>query len=121
MRDLLIILFLIFPFWLIFSSSYSIARGYYHNHYSYHSPSYHSYISHYHSYSSLQYTPRKSRTKDYSPHPNDHYTSSYTRRDGTSVRSYHATNPDSTPSNNYSTAGNINPYTLKAGTQYQKY
>ncbi|PVZ52204.1 hypothetical protein C9422_31525 [Pseudomonas sp. B1(2018)] len=47
----------------------------------------------------------------------DHTISGYTRSNGTYVRPSHATNPDSTKNNNYSTKGNLNPYTGKYGTK----
>lgn len=46
----------------------------------------------------------------------DHAISGYTRG-GTYVRPSHATNPDATRNNNYSTKGNVNPYTGKLGTK----
>lgn len=46
----------------------------------------------------------------------DHTIRGYTRG-GTYVRPSHATNPDSTRNNNYSTKGNVNPYTGKLGTK----
>lgn len=46
----------------------------------------------------------------------DHTISGYTRG-GTYVRPSHATNPDATRNNNYSTKGNVNPYTGKLGTK----
>lgn len=46
-----------------------------------------------------------------------HYTRSYTRSNGTHVSGYHATNPNSTRNDNFSTRGNVNPYTGKAGTK----
>ena len=45
-----------------------------------------------------------------------HYTHGYTRKDGTYVTPHYSTNPDSTKLNNWSTKGNYNPYTGKAGT-----
>lgn len=47
----------------------------------------------------------------------DHSVSGYTRSNGTYVRPSHATNPDSTRNNNYSTRGSVNPYTGKFGTK----
>jgi hypothetical protein len=47
----------------------------------------------------------------------DHTVSGYTRSNGTYVRPSHATNPDTTRNNNYSTKGNVNPYTGKYGTK----
>ncbi len=40
----------------------------------------------------------------------------YTRRDGTYVQPYHRTAPDGNRFNNYSTQGNVNPYTGQMGT-----
>jgi hypothetical protein len=39
----------------------------------------------------------------------------YYRSDGTYVRGHHRSTPDSNPWNNYSTRGNVNPYTGKPG------
>lgn len=47
----------------------------------------------------------------------DHLVSSYYRRDGTFIQAFHATNPDTTRNNNYSTLGNVNPYTGRLGTK----
>ena len=47
----------------------------------------------------------------------DHAISGYTRSNGTYVRPSHATNPDATKNNNYTTRGNVNPYTGKIGTK----
>jgi hypothetical protein len=44
------------------------------------------------------------------------YVRGYTRKDGTYVQPYHRTAPDSNPWNNYSTQGNVNPYTGKSGS-----
>ena len=40
----------------------------------------------------------------------------YYRKNGTYVDSYNRTAPDNNSWNNYSTQGNVNPYTGKAGT-----
>ncbi len=40
----------------------------------------------------------------------------YTRKDGTFVQPYYRSAPDKSFNNNWSTKGNINPYTGKAGT-----
>jgi len=40
----------------------------------------------------------------------------YFRQDGTYVQPHHRTAPDGNPFNNYSTQGNINPYTGQMGT-----
>ncbi|TAI64393.1 hypothetical protein [Bradyrhizobium sp. Leo170] len=45
-----------------------------------------------------------------------HYTSS-----GTYVQPYVATNPNSTQMDNYSTRGNVNPYTGQVGTRNPRY
>jgi hypothetical protein len=47
----------------------------------------------------------------------DHYVHGYTKKDGTVVQGYHATNPNGTRNDNYSTRGNVNPYTGEAGTK----
>jgi len=47
----------------------------------------------------------------------DHTISGYTRSNGTYVQPSHATNPDATRNNNYSTKGNVNPYTGQYGTK----
>lgn len=41
---------------------------------------------------------------------------SYVKKDGTHVQGYKRTNPDDTMYDNYSTKGNVNPYTGKEGT-----
>ena len=43
----------------------------------------------------------------------------YTRQDGTYVQPYHRTAPDNSRFNNYSTQGNVNPYTGQMGTVNQ--
>jgi hypothetical protein len=50
--------------------------------------------------------------------PSSHYTPGYTRQDGTHVNGYHATNPNSTGTDNYSTKGNVNPWTGQPGSHY---
>jgi hypothetical protein len=47
----------------------------------------------------------------------DVYVDSYTKKDGTYVPSHYRTAPNNTKSDNYSTYGNYNPYTGKAGTK----
>jgi hypothetical protein len=44
------------------------------------------------------------------------YTRSYVRRDGTFVSGYRSSRPDRNRWNNYSSKGNINPYTGKRGS-----
>jgi hypothetical protein len=44
------------------------------------------------------------------------YVNGYTRSNGTQVQGYYRTAPDSNPYNNYSTRGNVNPYTGQQGT-----
>lgn len=45
----------------------------------------------------------------------DVYVNPYVRSDGTYVQGHNRTAPDSNPYNNYSTQGNINPYTGQKG------
>jgi len=44
------------------------------------------------------------------------YVNGYTRSNGTYVQGYNRTSADSSLYNNYSTRGNTNPYTGRAGT-----
>lgn len=45
-----------------------------------------------------------------------HFRSGYVTKNGTYVAPSYATNPNDTKLDNYSTKGNINPYTGKVGT-----
>lgn len=45
----------------------------------------------------------------------DVYVEGYTRSDGTVVKDHYRTSPDSTVNNNFSTKGNVNPYTGEPG------
>lgn len=47
----------------------------------------------------------------------NHAVSGYTRSNGTYVPPSHATNPNSTQSDNYGARGNTNPYTGQTGTR----
>lgn len=47
----------------------------------------------------------------------DHAVKGYVKKDGTYVAPSHATNPNATKLDNYSTKGNVNPYTGKPGTK----
>lgn len=46
----------------------------------------------------------------------DDYVRGYTRNDGTYVQPHYQTERNNTKLDNYSTQGNVNPYTGKAGT-----
>lgn len=46
----------------------------------------------------------------------DTYVRGYTRSDGTYVQPHYRSSPDGNVWNNYSTKGNVNPYTGKRGT-----
>lgn len=46
-----------------------------------------------------------------------HSISGYTKSNGTYVAPAHATNPNGTKADNWSTKGNVNPYTGKEGTK----
>jgi hypothetical protein len=46
----------------------------------------------------------------------DEYINGYYREDGTYVQPHYQTAPDNNLYNNYSTQGNLNPYTGQAGT-----
>ena len=45
------------------------------------------------------------------------YVNGYTRSDGTYVQGHYRSSPNSTQRDNYSTYGNVNPYTGRTGTQ----
>lgn len=47
----------------------------------------------------------------------DVYVAGFTRSNGTYVQSHYRTAPNSTRNDNYSTVGNVNPYTGTLGTQ----
>jgi hypothetical protein len=44
------------------------------------------------------------------------YVQPHVRSDGTAVQGHYRSNPDGNPYNNYSSRGNVNPYTGKVGT-----
>lgn len=46
----------------------------------------------------------------------DVYVHPYQKDDGTNVQGYYRTPPNNTRNDNYSTQGNVNPYTGKEGT-----
>lgn len=46
----------------------------------------------------------------------EHYVGGYTRSNGTYVAGHNQTNPNGTKYDNWSSKGNVNPYTGKAGT-----
>jgi len=57
-----------------------------------------------------------------SPTLADSFVNGYVRRDGTYVAPHYRSNPDRSFSNNWSTYGNVNPYTGQGGTkQYPDY
>ena len=51
----------------------------------------------------------------------DVYVHGYVKQDGTYVAPYHRSSPNTTVDDNYSTRGNINPYTYKQGTEPRSY
>ena len=46
-----------------------------------------------------------------------HPVKGHVKKDGTYVQPHHATNPNSTQKDNYSSKPNVNPYTGKEGTK----
>ncbi len=46
-----------------------------------------------------------------------HGVKGYTKKDGTYVAPHHQTDPNKTKRDNYSSKGNVNPYTGKEGTK----
>ena len=53
--------------------------------------------------------------------PQSHTIQPYTNSFGTTTPPSHATNPNNTQMDNYSTRGNVNPYTGQPGTRTPKY
>ena len=51
----------------------------------------------------------------------DTYVNGYYKSNGTYVQPHYRSDPDSSVSNNWSTKGNVNPYTGKTGTVVEKY
>ena len=51
----------------------------------------------------------------------DHLVRGYERSDGTYVAPHYQTNPNATRNDNYSTRGNVNPYTGQPGTKAPDY
>lgn len=47
----------------------------------------------------------------------DEYVNGYVRKDGTYVQPHMRSSPNNTQMDNYSTQGNVNPYTGQQGTQ----
>jgi hypothetical protein len=69
-----------------------------------------------HSHSSSHSYSSGSRGYGYT-NPSGHSVRGYTKKDGTYVAPHHATNPNGTKNDNYSTKGNTNTWTGKAGTK----
>ena len=61
-----------------------------------------------------------SRATGTGSNPSSHSVGGYTTKNGTYVAPHHATDPNGTTRDNYSTRGNVNPYTGKAGTRTPK-
>lgn len=53
--------------------------------------------------------------------PNTHRSSGYTTSTGTYVQPYVATNPNGTQRDNFSSSGNVNPYTGSVGHRTPRY
>jgi hypothetical protein len=53
----------------------------------------------------------------YKPAVGHHYVNGYFRKNGTYVQGHYRTNPDNSFYNNWSTKGNVNPYTGRVGTK----
>lgn len=56
-------------------------------------------------------------TSSHSSSGDSHTVRGHYTKDGTYVQPHHATNPDGTKTNNWSTKGNVNPHTGKEGTK----
>ena len=53
--------------------------------------------------------------------PNSHYVQPHSNSNGTYTPGHYQTNPNSTQLDNYSTRGNVNPYTGATGTRSPRY
>lgn len=51
---------------------------------------------------------------------NDVWVDSYSRSDGTQVRGHYRSAPDNNFNNNWTTEGNVNPYTGESGTRTRR-
>lgn len=51
---------------------------------------------------------------------NDVWVDGYSRADGTQVRGHYRSAPDNSFNNNWTTEGNVNPYTGKEGTRSRR-
>jgi hypothetical protein len=69
------------------------------------------------SYGSAYSQPRTTPTGYGSAYSQPVQVNGYTRTNGTYVEPHYRTTEDDTRSNNYSTKGNVNPYTGKPGTK----
>lgn len=49
------------------------------------------------------------------------YVNPYTKKDGSAVQGYYKTAPNKTNTDNYSTQGNVNPYSGQSGTRARDY
>ena len=71
---------------------------------------------HSHSYSSRSYS-AKSGSACCSKSASDVHVHGYTKKNGTVVEPYHRSHENTTQRDNFSTKGNVNPYTGKIGTK----
>jgi hypothetical protein len=62
-----------------------------------------------------------SGSSGYGSNSQSHTISPYVNSHGTYVGGSHATNPNNTQMDNYSTRGNVNPYTGAVGTRNPRY
>jgi len=57
----------------------------------------------------------------YGSNSSTHVVSPYVNNHGTYVQGSHATNPNNTQTDNYTSRGNVNPYTGAVGTRTPRY
>lgn len=65
----------------------------------------------------IGYAPLEGKSGSSKSSSNPVYVSGHTRKDGTYVAPHYRSAPNSTKADNWSTKGNVNPYTGKAGTK----
>ena len=62
-----------------------------------------------------------SNAQNYGSNPSNHNVQGYETNRGTYVAPHHQTNPNNTQYDNYSSQGNVNPYTVQPGTRTPRY
>ena len=70
---------------------------------------------------SAQYQTNPYAPRGYGSNSGSHYVQPHVTQQGTYVQPHYQTNPNNTQMDNYSTRGNVNPYTGQIGTRTPRY